>query len=824
MSAAYAGAALAQECAKLAGTTSGRNNQLYASSFAMGQLADAGLDRQDAEERLFIAAQANGYVAKDGAAAARATIRSGFDAGVLQPRSIPNGAAATNKAAARPVLSTGVLILPRVTPGAKFVASSTDDPPKVRDEIPNRRHVYRRGGQPVRLKVKKQDGNYINLYRVRDPDTGAVGWQAKKPEGYVVAPYAGRMDPFAVPTSADLIFCPEGEKDVDTLVANGLPAFTFGGAGDVPEGCEQFVRDRAIVVLADNDEPGRRWADKISTLFAATAASVRVVHFPELPERSDVSDWFEGGGTVAALLERIAVASPQELASRAAPPAPFVSFVSEPDRGIPANSLPEPKPLPDGLLPVEPFDLEFLPGSIGPWVADIADRMQCPLDFIGIPATIALGSVIGRKIGIRPQRFTDWIEVPNLWGCIVGRPGTMKSPAMQQALAPLHHLEAEARNENEAAAHSYAVELEAYKLRKEDSAKKARNALKGGTDIGGLLDIAAPDEPKTKRYVANDATYESLGVILADNPYGVLAFRDELISLLKTLDREEFAAARGFFLSAWNGTGGYTFDRIVRGVTHIEAACLSLLGSTQPGRISEYIRRAISGAGGDDGLIQRFSLLVWPDECPDWKDVDRYPNSEAREGAWNTFSRLSALNPDDVGAERDTFEAIPFLRFDDAAHGLFAEWRSALERRLRSTELGSALESHVAKYRKLVPSLALISHLADGGSGPITEMPLLRAVAYAEYLETHARRAYAAGGQVPLAAAKAILTRLRKSDIPMPFTARDIHRRGWSGLTDIEQVQLGLDLLADLDWLLCERIATGGRPRFLYRLNPRANV
>ena len=58
------------------------------------------------------------------------------------------------------------------------------------------------------------------------------------------------------------------------------------------------------------------------------------------------------------------------------------------------------------------------------------------------------------------------------------------------------------------------------------------------------------------------------------------------------LNREEFAPARGFFLSAWNRTWGYTFDRIVRGATHIEAACQSLLGSTQPGRIAEYIRRA----------------------------------------------------------------------------------------------------------------------------------------------------------------------------------------------------------------------------------------
>jgi putative DNA primase/helicase len=56
----------------------------------------------------------------------------------------------------------------------------------------------------------------------------------------------------------------------------------------------------------------------------------------------------------------------------------------------------------------------------------------------------------------------------------------------------------------------------------------------------------------------------------------VLAFRDELVSLLKTLDREDNAAARGFFLSAWNGTSGYTFDRIIRGRVHIDAACLSL--------------------------------------------------------------------------------------------------------------------------------------------------------------------------------------------------------------------------------------------------------
>src|SRR5208337_441198 len=106
---------------------------------------------------------------------------------------------------------------------------------------------------------------------------------------------------------------------------------------------------------------------------------------------------------------------------------------------------------------------------------------------------------------------------------------------------------------------------------------------RGEANASRLLEIEEPQEPLQRRYVLNDATYEALGEVLAANPNGVLAFRDELVSLLKTLDREEYAPARGFYLTAWDGKSGYTFDRIIRGKTHIEAACLSVLGSTQPG-------------------------------------------------------------------------------------------------------------------------------------------------------------------------------------------------------------------------------------------------
>ena len=75
---------------------------------------------------------------------------------------------------------------------------------------------------------------------------------------------------------------------------------------------------------------------------------------------------------------------------------------------------------------------------------DIAERMQCPPDFTAAAVIVALGSVIGRRCGIRPKRHDDWAVVPNLWGAVIGRPGVLKSPAIEEALRPLHRLESEA--------------------------------------------------------------------------------------------------------------------------------------------------------------------------------------------------------------------------------------------------------------------------------------------------------------------------------------------------------------------------------------------
>ena len=121
-----------------------------------------------------------------------------------------------------------------------------------------------------------------------------------------------------------------------------------------------------------------------------------------------------------------------------------------PDNNIDSISVedydwPDPDPIPEGLLPVPQLTQEFIPEPFHDWLTDITDRVQCPLEFPAVAALIAVAGVVGNTISICPKKRDDWKVVPNLWGGVVGRPGLLKSPALAQALKPLHRLMAEHR-------------------------------------------------------------------------------------------------------------------------------------------------------------------------------------------------------------------------------------------------------------------------------------------------------------------------------------------------------------------------------------------
>jgi putative DNA primase/helicase len=491
------------------------------------------------------------------------------------------------------------------------------------------------------------------------------------------------------------------------------------------------------------------------------------------------------------------------------------------------GAAPVPRPLPASLFPVAPFDLSLMPEKLRPWAGDLAERMQCPADYIGVSLMVSAAAVIGRKIAIRPMMNDDWTVICNQWALIIGRPGVLKSPAMEASMKAVGYLAAQAGKKFGDEKAKYDLNAELQKIKREALKEEAKKRLKKNADADVSALLASDDElaPTAKRYIANDTTVESVGMVLQQNPNGVLVFRDEVLSLLDHLDLEQNASQKGFYLTGWNGDSSYTFDRVGRGLNlNIEAVCLSMLGSTQPGRIAPYLAAVIHGGKHDDGLIQRFGLMVWPDVPADWNPVDRLPDAEARRIAYEIFERLDALDWRAVQAQRDRGrsgdeEGIPYLRFDAAGYERFKDWRGTLERRLRSGDLHPALESHLAKYRKLIPGIALVCHLADGGTGPVTDDAVRRAIAWGQYLETHARRVYGSVTAVAGDTARAILGKIWDGSLPPGFTARDIKQKNWSRLAHDDDVRAGLDLLVEHDWLVEGTVKTGGRPKTTYTLS-----
>jgi putative DNA primase/helicase len=70
-------------------------------------------------------------------------------------------------------------------------------------------------------------------------------------------------------------------------------------------------------------------------------------------------------------------------------------------------------------------------------------------------------------------------------------------------------------------------------------------------------------------------------------------------------------------------------------------------------------------------------------------------------------------------------------------------------------------------------------------------------------------------------AAKAILARVRKGDLPRAFSSWQVWRPGWAMLSDRDQVAAALRLLVDLGWLSMSGRDTGGRAGIVYAVNPR---
>lgn len=468
---------------------------------------------------------------------------------------------------------------------------------------------------------------------------------------------------------------------------------------------------------------------------------------------------------------------------------------------------PKPQALPN-LPPVMALPFEALPPRIRDFVADTAERMQCPPDFVAVSALCAISAVIGNKIRVCPKANDDWEIVLNLWGAIIGRPSAMKSPSMKAALAPLHALEARYRDEFEGEHAHYQAELELADITAKSAKEAAKKAHKAGNNDLALQTLRdgmqQPDQPTRKRLVVNDTTVEKLADLMNENPAGLLLERDELSGWLARMGRDDAKAERAFYLECFDGNGSFTVDRIGRGTIDIQSTTLAIIGGIQPSKIAPLIRGAITGSE-DDGLIQRFQLTVWPDVGTSWEYRDRPRSQIAHENYKSLFVELADIE----------HQSEP-MTFSDDAREHFIQWYTETQLEARSGNLHPAIESHLVKLPKAAAAIAAIYELCGNRGATIGAEATAMALDFMDYLRSHSDRFYSIATQGGVEGAKLILR--RRDQIPALFKPRDIQRKGWAGLTTKDDVAAALEVLED-HYHVFKSWPEPDTNRFIYQFN-----
>ena len=93
------------------------------------------------------------------------------------------------------------------------------------------------------------------------------------------------------------VICAEGEKDVETLRSMGFIATCNPmGAGKWRDEYSDSLRGAHVVIIPDNDEPGRKHATEVGQSLQGKAASTRLLTLTG-SDIKDVTNWVEKGGT-----------------------------------------------------------------------------------------------------------------------------------------------------------------------------------------------------------------------------------------------------------------------------------------------------------------------------------------------------------------------------------------------------------------------------------------------------------------------------------------------------------------------------------------------
>jgi hypothetical protein len=201
----------------------------------------------------------------------------------------------------------------------------------------------------------------------------------------------------------------------------------------------------------------------------------------------------------------------------------------------PSEQDPSDHPHPQRL----PFPVDVYPASVAHFVRSLAAATGCPVDFPGLAVLVISGAAIGATRAV--QLKADFIEMANLYGVIVGRPGTGKTPVLKAVMQPIYEMQDSL----------YRAHLLASKQH-EEATREHKRALRTCKKDEPHPEPPVPPVPLRHLY-AKDTTVESLAANLLNSPRGILVCRDELTAWVRAMNMYR---AKGtdteFYTAGWS--------------------------------------------------------------------------------------------------------------------------------------------------------------------------------------------------------------------------------------------------------------------------------
>lgn len=440
--------------------------------------------------------------------------------------------------------------------------------------------------------------------------------------------------------------------------------------------------------------------------------------------------------------------------------------------------------------PFRPFPVELLPQPVARYVEAVSQALPCNPAYVALPALATLAAAVGMSRVLRIKR--TWTEPPVLWAAVVGYSGTVKSPAEELASRPLVEVEHELGDQHRTADRQYRADLE---NRRED--------CKGPNDT-------PPTPPVPRRAVVGDITIEGLGVILGDNPKGVLVRRDELRGWFESFTRYSRASDAPQWLELHRG-GALIIDRKTgdRKTIRVANAAASVSGGIQP----DILARSLTREAFASGLAARLLLAMPPREPKRWTDDD-VPDDVAA-GYAAVVRALWALDPEAGAGGRPTPFEVPL---SEAARKEFAPFVDSWGE--RTAVAGGNLAAAFSKLEGYAARFALVHHLVQcvaagrDGRSPVSAASMRAGIGLANWFADETERVYAALVEDEAARQMRELVEVVRRH-GNRISPRELQRHNGRRYSTVDEAEQALKMLAAAGWGCWEETppAGGGHPK-----------